>query len=80
MKNVEAGSVIVPATDIFLRHFSSYVNCKAKDNAIGLLFLNFLSLFISTITGFLQCQLLNISYCPPTEDSIPQAKDLVIFS
>lgn len=29
-------------------------------------------------SAFSQCQLLNISYCPPTEDSIPQAKDLVV--
>ncbi|KAI5418698.1 hypothetical protein KIW84_043069 [Lathyrus oleraceus] len=27
---------------------------------------------------FSQCQLLNISYCPPTEDNIPEAKDLVV--
>ncbi|KAL5063661.1 hypothetical protein RYX36_025398 [Vicia faba] len=27
---------------------------------------------------FSQCQLLNISYCPPTEDNIPAAKDLVV--
>ncbi|KAL3038810.1 hypothetical protein AAZX31_01G152500 [Glycine max] len=29
-------------------------------------------------SAFSQCQLLNISYCPPTEDGIPQAKSLVL--
>ncbi|XP_027359889.1 alpha-mannosidase-like [Abrus precatorius] len=29
-------------------------------------------------SAFSQCQLLNISYCPPTEDIIPQAKSLVL--
>ncbi|KAK7360218.1 hypothetical protein VNO77_02200 [Canavalia gladiata] len=29
-------------------------------------------------SAFAQCQLLNISYCPPTEDSIPEAKSLVV--
>ncbi|XP_027344930.1 alpha-mannosidase isoform X2 [Abrus precatorius] len=29
-------------------------------------------------SAFAQCQLLNISYCPLTEDSIPQAKSLVV--
>ncbi|XP_020217055.1 alpha-mannosidase isoform X1 [Cajanus cajan] len=30
-------------------------------------------------SAFSQCQLLNISYCPPTEDSIPQRKSLVLL-
>ncbi|XP_015951770.2 alpha-mannosidase [Arachis duranensis] len=29
-------------------------------------------------TAFAQCQLLNISYCPQTEDNIPEAKSLVV--
>ncbi|KAK7307474.1 hypothetical protein VNO77_40576 [Canavalia gladiata] len=29
-------------------------------------------------SAFAQCQLLNISYCPPTEDSTPLAKSLVL--
>ncbi|KAJ1398690.1 Glycosyl hydrolase family 38, C-terminal [Sesbania bispinosa] len=29
-------------------------------------------------SAFSQCQLLNISYCPPTEDNIPAAKSLVV--
>ncbi|RDY14228.1 hypothetical protein CR513_00732 [Mucuna pruriens] len=29
-------------------------------------------------SAFAQCQLLNISYCPPTEDNIPEAKSLVV--
>ncbi|CAJ2635805.1 unnamed protein product [Trifolium pratense] len=29
-------------------------------------------------SAFSQCQLLNISYCPPTEGNIPQAKELVV--
>ncbi|KOM32202.1 hypothetical protein LR48_Vigan01g175800 [Vigna angularis] len=29
-------------------------------------------------SAFAQCQLLNISYCPPTEDNIPDAKSLVV--
>ncbi|KAK7309369.1 hypothetical protein RJT34_06033 [Clitoria ternatea] len=32
----------------------------------------------SAPASFAQCQLLNISYCPQTEDSIPQAKSLVV--
>ncbi|KAL2662490.1 hypothetical protein AAZV13_02G043200 [Glycine max] len=29
-------------------------------------------------SAFAQCQLLNISYCPPAEDNIPEAKSLVV--
>ncbi|KAK7252975.1 hypothetical protein RIF29_37311 [Crotalaria pallida] len=29
-------------------------------------------------SAFSQCQLLNISYCPPTEESIPEGKSLVL--
>ncbi|KAE9614590.1 hypothetical protein Lal_00012122 [Lupinus albus] len=29
-------------------------------------------------SAFSQCQLLNISYCPPTEDNIPETKSLVV--
>ncbi|KAL2333816.1 hypothetical protein Fmac_015029 [Flemingia macrophylla] len=29
-------------------------------------------------SSFSQCQLLNISYCPPTEENIPEAKSLVV--
>lgn len=29
---------------------------------------------------FIQCQLLNISYCPPTEEDVPQGKSLVVVA
>ncbi|OIW09637.1 hypothetical protein TanjilG_28236 [Lupinus angustifolius] len=29
-------------------------------------------------SAFAQCQILNISYCPPTEDNIPETKSLVV--
>nr|KYP55020.1 Lysosomal alpha-mannosidase [Cajanus cajan] len=33
---------------------------------------------LTSASPFSQCQLLNISYCPPTEDNIPEAKSLVV--
>ncbi|KAK7250817.1 hypothetical protein RIF29_33527 [Crotalaria pallida] len=36
------------------------------------------SLCSETVSAFSQCQLLNISYCPSTEDNIPDAKSLVV--